>query len=315
MTINHRKTTSTSTTTYYHSTTTTTIHHQRRATHQQEHQPAWTSTALHSSLIRPHPSHQTLTRPLTPLLTLAAYGSLIITALSALIGLILASYGLSAWDDAKDRLTGVRALIGKGRLLVGKHFVTPTAFLQSSVEPTNHTTIPRRAAPEWRYSTPDGLLDSSMNSTTGYEVHPKEEDDEDEDTKLKDWDEQETTKPSTDPAPSPPTSLPPRPPISVLIASLFLTLIVLSARLLVVWWMGQQAQKNSSLAFRNAQRAFEAANDDHQLPPIQIHPLNHHHHHRPHSSSTPPHPSSPNRLPKSSSSSSIASNHSLSQDL
>ncbi|KAA1077970.1 hypothetical protein PGT21_025415 [Puccinia graminis f. sp. tritici] len=306
MTINHRKTTSTSTTTYYHSTTTTTsstIHHQRRATDQQQHQPTWTSTPLHSSLIRPHPSHQTLTRPLTPLLTLAAYGSLIITALSALIGLILASYGLSAWDDAKDRLTGVRALIGKGRLLVGKHFVTPTAFLQSSVEPTNHTTIPRRAAPEWRYSTPDGL-----NSTTGYEVHPKEEDDEDEDTKLKDWDEQETTKPSTDPAPSPPTSLPPRPPISVLIASLFLTLIVLSARLLVVWWMGQQAQKNSSLAFRNAQRAFEAAHDHHQLP------LNHHHH-RPHSSSTPPHPSSPNRLPKSSSSSSISSNHSLSQDL
>ncbi|PLW30021.1 hypothetical protein PCASD_15777 [Puccinia coronata f. sp. avenae] len=242
-----------------------------------------------SSLTKLTPS-QILTRPLTPLLTLAAYGSLIVTAFSALVGLLIASYGLSAWDDAKDKLQGVRGLIGKG-LEVGKDIVgavTSTSCHQPSESSgrRGRTTAPRRTAPHPTYpprNTPPHSDEPSKysNQTTGYEV-PVEEDEPEEDWKGKrgthsDWFERSNPSydpPSAGPAPhEQSTRLPPRPPISVLIASLFLTLIVLTARLLVVWWMGQQAQKNSSHAFRNAQRAYNeaAAHDDH-------HPTHHHRH-------------------------------------
>ncbi|WAR56843.1 hypothetical protein PtB15_7B694 [Puccinia triticina] len=130
-----------------------------------------------------------LTRPLTPLLTLAAYGSLIISAFSALIALILASYGLSAWDDAKHKLIGVRALIGKG-LDVGKEIVgavTSTAFHQP-LEPNGSsraTTMPRRAPDHADRPAPTSAASDRLSAcspkqsrpTTGYDV-PSMDDDE-----------------------------------------------------------------------------------------------------------------------------------------
>ncbi|POV96924.1 hypothetical protein PSTT_15367 [Puccinia striiformis] len=75
--------------------------------------------------IKMNSNHLKLTRSTAqpaPLLRLAAYGSLIITAFSALVALVLASYGLSAWDDAKHKLVGVRALVDRG-FEVGKDIV------------------------------------------------------------------------------------------------------------------------------------------------------------------------------------------------
>ncbi|PLW33383.1 hypothetical protein PCASD_13013 [Puccinia coronata f. sp. avenae] len=104
------------------------------------------------------------------------------------------------------------------------------------------TTAPRRTAPHPTYpprKTPPHSDKPSKysNQTTGYEV-PVEEDEPEEDWTGKrgthlDWFERSNPSynpPSAGPAPHEQlTRLPPRPPISVLIASLFLTLIVLTA--------------------------------------------------------------------------------------
>jgi len=276
--------------------------------------------AHQSSLARRNPS-QILARPLTPLLTLAAYGSLIFTAFSALLGLLLASYGLSAWDDAKDKLVGVRGIIGKG-IEVGKDLVgavTPTAFQHSSESNHSGTAAPSRAVPEWTYPSTHGAPYHSTTpswsgsggpskyptAATGYEV-PIEEDWMEgrggESGHHPEWfhRSKQTDSPPSSPGthtPPPQPRLPPRPPISVLIASLILTLLVLTARLLVVWWMGQQAQRNSTHAFRNAQRAYEEATHE------ENHPAHLHSHH-PHPTASSLSPSPPrthlsNRFPSS----------------
>ncbi|KNZ51913.1 uncharacterized protein VP01_3766g1 [Puccinia sorghi] len=273
--------------------------------------------ALQSSLAPRNPS-QILARPLTPLLTLAAYGSLIFTAFSVLVGLLLASYGLSAWDDAKDKLVGVRGIIGKG-IEVGKDFVgavTPTAFQHSFESNDRRTAAPSRAQPEWTYPSTHGAPHHSSTpppsgsdgpntyptAATGYQV-PIEEDWTDgrrgESSHHPEWfhrSKQTDSPPSSPGSHTPPqTRLPPRPPISVLIASLVLTLIVLTARLLVVWWMGQQAQRNSTHAFKNAQRAYEEATNE-ENHSTHLHP--HHSHPTPSSpSSSPPRTHLPNRPP------------------
>ncbi|PLW35570.1 hypothetical protein PCASD_18883 [Puccinia coronata f. sp. avenae] len=163
---------------------------------------------------------------------------------------------------------------------------TPAALAPCSTSHPNHPNHPtRNTTMDLEMNEPSKY----SNQTTGYEV-PVEEDEPEEDWTGKrgthlDWFERSNPSynpPSAGPAPhKQSTRLPPRLPISVLIASLFLTLIVLTAQLLVVWWMGKQAQRNSSHAFRNAQCAFNkaAAHDDH-------HPMHHHCHHTSPSSSS-----------------------------
>ncbi|KAI7956087.1 hypothetical protein MJO29_007486 [Puccinia striiformis f. sp. tritici] len=212
-------------------------------------------------------NHLKLTRSTAqpaPLLRLAAYGSLIITAFSALVALVLASYGLSAWDDAKHKLVGVRALVDRG-FEVGKDIVDSVSYSSAVHSTDNETRIPSRnwATNETTYrATPEA-------STRGYEVEDEAED-------PKNWDDDDNRKGKERASPrygeqQGPTRLPPRPPLSILIASLLLTLIVLSARLMVVWWMGQQANKNSSVAYRNAQRAYQAAQHEEELQQDLLH--------------------------------------------
>ncbi|POW13414.1 hypothetical protein PSHT_07672 [Puccinia striiformis] len=212
-----------------------------------------------------------------PLLRLAAYGSLIITAFSALVALVLASYGLSAWDDAKHKLVGVRALVDRG-FEVGKDIVdsvvsvlfqqlsTKNSLSLSWVSPTSsavHSTDNENRIPSRNWSNNETTYRATSDSTRGYEVEDETED-------PRNWDDDDNHKGKERASPrygeqQGPTRLPPRPPLSILIASLLLTLIVLSARLMVVWWMGQQANKNSSVAYRNAQRAYQAAQQEEEL--------------------------------------------------
>ncbi|KAI9604031.1 hypothetical protein H4Q26_003641 [Puccinia striiformis f. sp. tritici PST-130] len=190
-----------------------------------------------------------------PLIRLAAYGSLIITAFSALVALVLASYGLSAWDDAKHKLVGVRALVDRG-FEVGKDIVDSVS---SQVLFTLQT---MRQNSVKKLATMKPLIGPHQKQRTN--------------RGSKNWDDDDNRKGKERASPrygeqQGPTRLPPRPPLSILIASLLLTLIVLSARLMVVWWMGQQANKNSSVAYRNAQRAYQAAQHEEELQQDLLH--------------------------------------------
>ncbi|MBW0514599.1 hypothetical protein O181_054314 [Austropuccinia psidii MF-1] len=221
------------------------------------------SSSSHSLLAHRH-LNQIISRPLSPLFTLAAYSWIALAAFSTLVGLLLTGYGLSAWDDAKQKLTTVRGLVGKG-LEVGKEIVgsLPSPHIPSTVR--HPTSWPTRSAPQHPHPSLRSFnsFPSGSSSPSPYDLSN------DEPSSPKKSSNQHQHIPSSKPnSDRDHLGLPPRPPLSVLIASLFLTLIVVAARLMVVWWMGQQGQKNRTHAFRKGRKAYEAAatQSDNQFP-------------------------------------------------
>lgn len=271
------------------------------------------TTNIRTNLLHPRPSpnrstHTGLTyppapqRPLfSPLLAFAAYATLAVAALTGLAGLLLTGYGLSAFDDARRRLTGVRGFVGKsldaGRELVdgAREVVEGVVGLldrmvlvaSSDLTLSSHSTTPlftsqvsatsRSSHPEPEPQPQPQRANTHTNAThdrtprpvftswnaraqppsAGYNV-PTEGDETEERPRPEDgWEENSEKEQDFDP--SQPAPLPPRPPLTVLIGSLILTLIIVAGRLMVMWWMGQQVRKNTSRAFRENRRAHEAS--------------------------------------------------------
>ncbi|KAG0146517.1 hypothetical protein CROQUDRAFT_671135 [Cronartium quercuum f. sp. fusiforme G11] len=217
----------------------------------------------------------------SPLVAFATYAAFAMAALTGLVAILLTSYGLSAFDDARRRLTGVRGLVGKG-LDAGRELVDGArevvegvvsahqAPRSTQVDPSSssrgrtpdsskHDQIPRPVYPSWQAR--------AQPASSGYTVSTPTDGEDDDDDGPEAHDEGSGSGSERDRdryrAPHLPTavpgSLPPRPPLTVLFGSVLLTFLIVAGRLMVMWWMGQQVPKNTSRAFRNGRRAYEAA--------------------------------------------------------
>lgn len=237
-----------------------------------------TSDHPHTFQVHQNLSNPSLTRRpsllpsihLTPLFTLAAYGSIIIAAFSALFGLVLANYGLTAWGDVKERFIGARAFDDE-KLKPEKETIRVTpSIVSSNFEYVTREHIPRRPHPNRssssfdsrraeyssKFTFPRTRYDTSTHELRNIHLATSS----DELGRMKHHRSRSSfdrRAESTNPTP--------RPTLSILIASLFFTLIVVTVRLMVSWWMGQQAQKNPTLAYRDAQRAYEAAQEEEEV--------------------------------------------------
>ncbi|KAI8455294.1 hypothetical protein BY996DRAFT_6413268 [Phakopsora pachyrhizi] len=236
-------------------------------------QPTSKSSQRHDRLWSPPPSPSIIARheslddmtlgPLTPILTFAAYSWFAVAAFSALIGLLVTGYSLTAWDDAKRKLSGVRGLVSSNQF-TSREQVSPAS--RSSVPHSQSASSPNSSASPSKgfgsipgYDVPlseaDGL-EPGIQSTQPPEQYSSSSTSSSSPPKRAQTNESRFSESSKSQSPQ---GLPPRPPLSVLVASVVLTLIVITARLMVVWWMGQQSRKNKTQAYRNGRRAYEAA--------------------------------------------------------
>ncbi|EGG12997.1 uncharacterized protein MELLADRAFT_70516 [Melampsora larici-populina 98AG31] len=220
-------------------------HHQSNSN---SHESIHTSIGLNFPPPPPPPE-----RPLlSPLLALAAYAALAMAALTGLAAVLLTGYGLSAFDDARRRLTGV-----------------VSAYHPSRYNPSQSSNSTSGTPPETSQHDrfPPSVRTSARTQPAGYNVQTPMESSEESDEKGSTEGSggvgsgtRRTTQEETAADCNTAELHPPRPPLTVLVGSVILTLIIVAVRLMVMWWMGQQVPKNTTRAFQNGRRAYEAAN-------------------------------------------------------
>lgn len=219
-----------------------------------QNQPSPNSPQSHTTTIGltlPPPEPE---RPLlSPLLALAAYAALAMAALTGLAAVLLTGYGLSAFDDARRRLTGVVSAYHPSRPNPSQ---SSNSTSRTTPQTSQHDRIPR------------SVRTSARTQPTGYNVQTPMESSEESDEKGSTEGSGvgfgsgsgsgRTTQEETSDCNSHELH-PPRPPLTVLVGSVILTLVIVAVRLMVMWWMGQQVPKNTTRAFQNGRRAYEAA--------------------------------------------------------